>query len=143
MAAVIAAGLGWVGYALLAETSSSNALAARVVQLQGQNSALRSDISGRRADIAAAQTTPWLVEEARKLGYVLPGERVFIVVTPGAQLPPDGGVEVGQLPLYNPSPAPQGASATPAPAHSTADPLAAPASPTPFIFVLPAPAPHH
>jgi cell division protein FtsB len=134
IAAALAVVCGWVAYAVYAEIAASHSLDSRLHSAQQQNAALRHQIDQRRAEIAQAQTREWLVEEARKLGYVLPGEQVYVVTTPGASLPAGGGIDLKTLPTFNPSPSPGG---TPAP---TPKPVAGPsATPTPFVFNLPTP----
>jgi cell division protein FtsB len=134
IAAALAVVCGWVAYAVYAEIAASHSLDSRLRSAQQQNAQLRHQIDQRKAEIAQAQTREWLVEEARKLGYVLPGEQVYVVTTPGASLPAGGGIDLKTLPIFNPSPSPGG---TPAP---TPTPVAGPrATPTPFTFTLPTP----
>jgi len=71
-------------------------------------------------------------EQARKLGYVLPGERVYVLTTPGAAVPAKGGV-VAPLPSFAPTPTPTPkASQSPSPSSG----------PVPPVFQLPTPSPH-
>ena len=124
---------GWVGYVVYAEMAASHSLDSRLHNAQEQNALLKRQISERREEIAAAQTREWLIEEARKLGYVLPGERVYVITTPGAPLPPDGGIDLKSLPAYSVTPGPGG---SPAP---TQQPVIGPsggATPTPFVLNL-------
>ena len=129
---------GWVAYAVYAEVAASHSVDSRLNAAQQENARLQHEIDQRRAEIAEAQTKEWLVEEARKLGYVLPGERVFVLTTPGAPLPPDGGIDLKNLPSFS--------SPTPSPGtspHPTPEPSFGPggdgASPTPFVFTVPTP----
>jgi hypothetical protein len=127
-----------VAYAVYAEMAASHSLDGQLSAAQQQNDALRHQIDQRKAEIAQAQTREWLMEEARKLGYVVPGEQVYVVTSPGASLPPGGGIDLKTLPSFHPSPS---AGATPAP---TPTPIGGPtqgASPTPFVFSVPTP--HH
>lgn len=128
-AAVCAAVVGWVAYAVYAETSHGHSLDSTVTRLQQQNNALRKDIDEKQREISAAGSPAWLEEEARRLGYVKPGETVYVIATPGASLPARGGIPLGPLPTFASSPAP-GAAPTSAP---PSDPLATP-QPTPFTF---------
>lgn len=127
-AAVCAAVVGWVAYAVYAQTAQSHSLDGAVVRLQEQNAGLRRDIDEKQREIAAAGSPAWLEEEARRLGYVKPGEKVYVIATPGATLPPDGGIPLGPLPSFAPSGSPGAPQPTAAP---PADPLATP-QPTPF-----------
>ena len=136
-AAVIAVVCGWVAYAVYAEMAASHSLDSRLSSAQQANDRLRHEIAQRQAEIAEAQTKEWLVEEARKLGYVMPGERVFVLTTPGATLPPDGGIDLKNLPSFS--------GASPSPGTSpgpTPRPVVGPTpggSPTPFVFTVPTP----
>jgi cell division protein FtsB len=140
---VVVAGLaalsGLAAYAIFTEAAQSNALDTRVRALTTQNAALTQQISERKQQIGEANNTAWLEEQARRLGLVFPGETVFIITTPGALLPPTGGLNA-PLPTYAPSPSPS-PSVGPSP---SASPSAAPNSPvpTPVSFVLPSPTPH-
>jgi hypothetical protein len=126
----------WVAYAVYAEMAASHSLDGQLRSAQQQNDALRHQIDQRRAEIAQAQTKEWLQEQARKLGYVMPGEQVYVVTTPGANLPAGGGIDLKTLPSFNPSPSPGG---TPGP---TPNPVVHPTpgtTPTPFVFNVPKP----
>jgi len=140
LAAIIAVVCGWVAYAVYAEMAAGHSLDGRLSAAQAENARLQHEIDQRKAEIAEAQTREWLIEEARKLGYVLPGERVFVLATPGASLPAGGGIDLHNLPSFStPTPSP---GASPAP---TQQPVVGPtpaATPTPFVFVVPTPG-HH
>jgi hypothetical protein len=130
---------GWVAYAVYAATATGHSLDGRVEQLQRQNAELHRSIEQRQRQIAAAQDPSWLEEEARRLGYVRPGERVFVLTTPGATLPPEGGIDLDKLPAFSPTPSP---GATPAPPTPTpAPPGGSNASPTPFVLNVGTPSP--
>lgn len=141
----VAAGLctvaaAWIAYAVYGETAAGRAADDRILQLQQQNATLRQEIAERQREVDAAGTQAWLVQEARRRGYVLPNERVYVPVTPGATLPADGGVG-----LNTPVPAP---SASPSPGTSpTASPAplpgVTPAAPTPYVVVVPRATPGH
>ena len=126
---------GWVAYAVYAEMAAGHSMDAQLRAAQQRNAALRHQIDERKAEIGQAQTREWLMEEARKLGYVLPGEQVYVVTTPGATLPAGGGIDLKTLPSFRPSPSP-GASpaATPTPVIQQPN-----ATPTPFVFTVPTP----
>ena len=118
---------GWVAYAVYGQASQSRALDARVTQLQEQNGTLQQQVQERQRQIAEAQTLAWLEEEARKLGYVMPGERVYVVAPPGSTVPKGGGLNA-VLPTYSPTPAPTSATTSPAPAVSPAAPTLHPSA---------------
>ena len=105
------------------------------------NSELQQQISDRQAQIGEANNVDWLEEQARRLGFVFPGESILIITTPGAALPAAGGINVA-LPTYAPSPS---GSPRPSPSGTTTSPSASatPApSPTPLVFVMPTPTAH-
>jgi hypothetical protein len=128
----------WVSYAVYAATAAGHALDGQVRALQTQNAALHKEVELRRRQLAAATSAGWLEEEARRLGYVRPGERIFVLATPGARLPPDGGVDPGPLPgAATPSPRPAAApTSSPSPNAAPASGAASP-GPTPLQFTLP------
>lgn len=104
-ACILAVVCGWVAYAVYGAASQSRALDARVSQLRSENTALQQQIDERRRQIQQAQTLAWLEEEARKLGYVAPGEKVFVLTPPGSSVPKGGGVDA-KLPTYTGPPTP-------------------------------------
>ncbi|MBV9100261.1 MAG: septum formation initiator family protein [Candidatus Dormibacteraeota bacterium] len=118
---------GVVAFGIYGQAAESHALDTRVATLTQQNAALQQAISDRQREIVEAQTAAWLVEEARKLGYVFPGEKVF-VITPSGGAPPSGGVNA-PLPSFSPTPSP------------TPTPTATPSSPHPIIIGSPSPSP--
>lgn len=130
LAGVVAAFCGWVAYAIYGEAATSHAIDSRVSAVRAQNDALRTQIADRQREISQAQSSAWLEEEARKLGYVKPGEKVFVLTTPGASLPPGGGVDVKSLPSFSADASPSSSAAAAAPSPS--------ASPTPYVLSLPA-----
>lgn len=126
-------------YAVYAATTAGHALDGRVHTLQKENAALRDQVDLRQRELASASSGGWLEEEARRLGYVRPGDRIYVLATPGSKLPPDGGVDPGPLPGA-PTPAPKPAAPPPAAQTSTAPAPAAtpaPAGPTPLQFTVP------
>jgi cell division protein FtsB len=137
LAAGIVVVCAYVAYAVSSEIATGQSVDGQVSKLQTDNARLLHEIAQRRQEIADAQTRAWVEEEARKLGFVVPGERVYVVVTPGAPLPPGGGIDVHDLPTFSPSPSPGG---TPVPTPTDAVSPASP-SPTPFAFTLPTPSP--
>jgi cell division protein FtsB len=139
-AALCSLAAAWVAYAVYGETAAGHAADDRITQLQQQNATLQQEIAQRQSEINAASGDAWLIEEARRRGYVLPGEKVYVPVTPGAALPADGGVALPTPPpTATPSPG-----ATPAPT-ATAPPivLRTPAAPTPYVVVVPTASPGH
>ena len=134
--AIVAIVCGVVAFAVYSQIAEGGRIDAQVRQLQQQNAALTQSISDHQREIVDAQTVAWLEEEARKLGYVLPGEKVYEITPPGRSTPASGGVNVAlpsfAIPTPTPSPTPS-AAATPKP------------SPTPLTFNLPgsSPSPGH
>jgi len=138
----LAALSGLAAYAVFAEAAQGSALDATVRSLASQNSALQQQITQRRQQIGEANNIDWLEEQARRLGFVFPGETIFIITPPGAALPPTGGINAA-LPTYAPSPSPSAAASPGAASASSpsATPTARP-SPTPLVFVMPSPSAH-
>ena len=132
--AVAAAVCGLVAFALYGQFAQNRQLDQRVNGLSSQNAQLEQQIHDRQTEIALAQTPAWLREQARKLGYVLPGEHIYVLMPPGGQVPSHGGV-VAPLPSFSPSPSP-----TPTPAPQ-ASPTPTYSAPTPQPFQLPTPSP--
>jgi cell division protein FtsB len=136
IAIVLIAGIcGLVAFAVYGQVAQSRNLDAQVNALAAQNSALVRQISDREREIADAQTVAWLEQEARQLGYIFPGEHLFIIRSPGSGTPASGGVSVPVpefKPPSTPTPSPS-ASATPgATPTPTARPVTVPSpSPTP------------
>lgn len=132
---LIAGICGLVAFAVYGQVAQSRHLDAQVSALAAQNSALTQQISDRELEIADAQTVAWLEEEARQLGYVFPGEKLYVIVPVGAAHASTGGVSVPiptfkALPPPTPTPSPSprsSASPSPSPSHG---PTASP-SPTP------------
>ncbi len=106
-------------------------------RLAVSNAALRQRIADASNEIAQAQNPAWLEEQARKIGYVKPGEKVYVLVTPGTTPLPAGGGVNANLPAYSASPN----AATPVPAPQAS--ASASAAPTPRIFTVPTSAPGH
>jgi len=143
---------GWVAYAVYGAAAQGHSLDDRVKELGTQNAGIRQQIADRKREISEAQSPAWLEGEARKLDYVLPGERTFVFPSPGAVVPASGGVDVKQLPVYptpvaasappgsasggpgQPAPAQPAAPLPPAPATPSPDP-----TPAPYTFTLPPP----
>jgi hypothetical protein len=111
-----------------------------VRSLTAQNTTLRQQIDQRTQQIGEADNVAWLEEQARRLGFVFPGETVFIITTPGAARPSSGGVNA-VLPTYAPSPS-ASPSAPSSPGASPSAPATPKPSPTPLVFVMPSPTPH-
>jgi len=130
-----------VAFGIYSQAAQGSQLDAQVALLQQQNSTLQRQISDRQREIVEAQTAAWLEEEARKLGYVLPGEKIFVLTQPGQTTPASGGVNA-PLPSFSPSPSPR-ASPSASPSSGTTHPSPS-AQPTPAQFNLgtPSPSPH-
>ena len=128
--AAVALVCGGVGFGLFGQLAQNGRLDAEVSRTAAENARLQRDIDQSHTEIVLAQTPAWLQEQARKLGYVLPGERVFVLIPPGAAVPAKGGVNA-PLPSLAPTPTP---TTTPSPSPS--------AAPAPPIFALPTPSPH-
>jgi Septum formation initiator len=129
---VLAGVCGVVGFGLYGQLAQNRRLDAQVTSLQAQNGQLERDIAQSQTEIVLAQTPAWLEEEARKLGYVLPGEKVYVLTTPGAAVPAGGGVSAPLPVLPTPTPTPT----------SSPTPAASPTPTAPPTFQLPSPSPH-
>jgi cell division protein FtsB len=127
---VLIAGIcGLVAFAVYGQVAQSRNLDIQVSALVARNASLTQQISDREREIADAQTVAWLEQEARQLGYIFPGEHLYVVVPPGHGTPATGGVSV-PVPTFKPPPSPTPSpSATPSPTP-TARPVTVP-SPTP------------
>ena len=105
---------------------------------QPRTSSLTQQISDREREIADAQTVAWLEEEARQLGYVFPGEKLYVIVPPGGATTSSGGVSV-PIPTFKvPAPPTPTPSATPKPSSSPSPSPSHGPTPTPS----PTPTPH-
>lgn len=124
--ALLALLCGGVAYGIYGQVAQSSALDAEIGVLQRQNTALQQQIAERQQQVVEAQTYAWLVEEARKLGYVFPGERSYVLTGPGTPQVPGGGV-AAPLPTFTPP--------TPTPSPSPKP------SPSPSELHLPSPSP--
>lgn len=137
IAALCAMAAAWVAFAVYNETAQSRAADQRLQQLQQQNDALRQQIAQRQREIAEAQTDSWLANEARRMGYVRSGEKVYVPVSAGKPLPADGGIDAGPLPSFapaTPTGSPAGSpSGSPSPTPSPTAPGATPGPPTPVV----------
>jgi hypothetical protein len=109
-----------------------------VRSLSAENAVLQQQINQRQQQIGEASSVDWLEEQARRLGFVFPGETVFIITTPGSTLPATGGINAA-LPTYAPSASPFTPAGGASPSPSTSP--VAHASPTPLVFVMPSPSP--
>ena len=138
MVTALAALSGLAAYAIFSEAAQGTALDARVRSLTTENATLTTQIAERRQQIGEANNKDWLEEQARRLGFVYPGESVFIITTPNSGLPAGGGINAA-LPTYVPP------TATPAPSTTAVPSPAATATPapTPLTFFLPSPPPNH
>jgi cell division protein FtsB len=142
MRRVVIAGLaalsGLAAYAVFSEAAQGNALDARMRALSAENATLQQQITQRQLQIGEAGNVDWLEEQARRLGFVFPGETVFIITTPGSALPASGGINA-VLPTYAPSVPPAPSASTHGASPSASGTPTARASPTPLVFVMPSP----
>jgi type II secretory pathway pseudopilin PulG len=131
---VLIAGIcGLVAFAVYGQVSQSRHLDAEVSTLATQNTALQQQISGHEREIADAQTIAWLEQEARQLGYIFPGEHLYVIVPPGGARASTGGVSV-PIPTFRPLPSPTvttSPSAKPSPSPSPSPSIGPTASPSP------------
>ncbi|HVC41170.1 MAG TPA: septum formation initiator family protein [Candidatus Saccharimonadales bacterium] len=132
---LIAGICGLVAFAVYGQVAQSRHLDAQVSALAAQNSALVQQISDREREIADAQTVAWLEQQARQLGYIFPGENLYVIVPPGAARASTGGVSV-PIPTFKPLPSP-----TVTPSPSTKPPATPGPSPTPAPTGTPSPTP--
>jgi type II secretory pathway pseudopilin PulG len=134
IAIVLIAGVcGLVAFAVYGQVAQTRHLDSQVSALAAQKSALQQQISDREREIADAQTVAWLEQEARQLGYIFPGEHLYVIVPPGGAHASTGGVSV-PIPTFKPP-------ASPMPKPSpTAKPSSSP-SPAPGHGATPAPTP--
>ena len=130
LALVVAVACGWVAYALYGAAATDHAAQARVTQLQAANAALEAQISQRAQEVTEAQSSPWLEDQARKLGYHLPGEKVY-VLDPGAKSAPASGGLNAPPPTFSPTPVPTPTPPLPSLVPASPTPTAASPSPTP------------
>jgi cell division protein FtsB len=138
---IVALVCGVVAFAVYSQAAEGGRIDTQVALLQQQNSAVQQQINDHQREIVEAQTVAWLQNEARKLGYVLPGEKVYVITPPGQSRPPSGGVNVALPSFATPTPTPS-ATPPPSPTPSHATPSAS-SSPTPAAFVLPTPGGPH
>lgn len=122
---LIAGICGLVAFAVYGQVAQSRHLDSQVSTLSTQNSVLAQQISDREREIADAQTVAWLEQQARQLGYIFPGEQLYVIGPPGSTHASTGGVPV-PIPTFRPLPSP---TATP--------------STTPKPSVTPSPSPTH
>ena len=118
---------GWVAYALYGEAAQDREAQARVAQLQQVDATLQSQISQRAQEIVQAQSSAWVEDQARKLGYRFPGEQVYVVDPGGKSAPSSAGVNAPTI-AYSPTPSP---TPPPTPTPSPTPSASAPVTPTP------------
>lgn len=139
LALIAALACGWAAYSLYGEAAQDRALAASVAQLQSANTTLQQQIAERSLEIEEAQGSAWVEEQARKLGFHLPGESIYVVVPSGRQGPSSGGINAAP-PTYSPTPVP---TPTPSPGVATGSPGSTPdtgtPTPSPISITVPAP----
>ena len=103
----------------------------------GEHVARAADL-GPRARDRGCPTIAWLEEEARQLGYVFPGEKLYVIVPPGGAKASTGGVSV-PLPTFKvPTPIP---SPTPKPTTSPSPNPGSSPTPSPTATHSPTPTP--
>jgi cell division protein FtsB len=121
LALLVAVACGWAAYGLYGETSQTRSLDARVTQLKAGNAGLEAQIAQRSLEIAAASSSAWVEAQARKLGYVMPGEKVYVLDPGGKSTPSFEGVPATPPTFDPPSPTPTPTpTATPTPSATTA-----------------------
>ena len=120
-----------MAFAVYGQAARGHDLDASARTLAAQNATLKQHISDDRNELAQSENPAWLEQQARRLGYVMPNERVFVLVTPGATPPPAGGGVDAKLPSFTAPPTP-----TPSPGASSPSPSAAA---TPQSITLPPP----
>jgi hypothetical protein len=126
---------GWIAFAVYGQVVHGADLKSTVTTLTQQNVLLRQQISDREQEINQAQSSAWLEEQARKLGYVLPGEKIYVLTSPGSAVPAGGGVPA-TLPTFSPTP-------TPATVASPSPTASGTPGPTPYTLTLSTPQPNH
>jgi len=139
---LIAGVCGLVAFAVYGQVAQTRHLDAQVSALSAQNSALTQQISEREREIADAQTVAWLEQQARQLGYIFPGEQLYVIVPPGGAHASAGGVTVPIptfKPLASPTPSP---TPTPRPSGSPSPSPSHGPTPTPKPTPKPTPTPH-
>jgi cell division protein FtsB len=137
VALVVAVACGWVAYALYGEAAQDREAQAEVVQLRAADTALAAQIAQRSEEITQAQSTAWVEDQARKLGYHLPGEQVYVVDPGGTSVPASAGVNAAPI-SFSPTPAPTPTpSPTPSPTANPSPTATPTATPTPAPTLLP------
>jgi cell division protein FtsB len=145
IAVVLIAGIcGLVAFAVYGQVAQTRHLDSEVTALAAENTSLVQQISDHEREIADAQTVAWLEEEARQLGYVFPGEKLYVIVPPGGAKASTGGVSVPlptfKVPTPIPSPTPKPTtSPSPNPGSSPTPSPTATHSPTPTPTSTPTP----
>jgi len=135
---LIAGVCGLVAFAVYGQVAQTRHLDTQVSALSAQNAALTQQISDREREIADAQTVAWLEQQARQLGYIFPGEQLYVIVPPGGAHASTGGVSV-PIPTFRPLASP---TVKPSPsAKPTGSPSASP-SHSPAPTPTPTPTPH-
>ncbi len=132
---------GIVAYGVYGSLERTISLHSRIVAMQESNQRLQHQIADRNREIQAAQSTTWVEEQARLLGYVMPGEHVYLILPPAAGSVHSGGVQAPLVnePITTPTPSPSPSpSSSPSPSASlgASDGQATP-SPTAVTITLP------
>ena len=137
---LIAGICGLIAFAVYGQVAQSRHLDAQVTTLSSQNAAMRQQISDREREIAEAQTVAWLEEEARQLGYIFPGEHLYVIKPPGSNTASSGGVSV-PIPTFRVIPPPT-AKPSPTPTPSSSPSPKGTPTPSPTPAHSPTPSPH-
>jgi cell division protein FtsB len=135
---VLIAGIcGLVAFAVYGQVAQSRHLDEQVAALAAENTSLTQQISDQQREITDAQTVSWLEEEARQLGYVFPGEKLYVIVPPGSAKASTGGVTV-PIPTFKVQPPP---TPTPSPTPKPSTSPSPTPSPSPSHGATPTPSP--
>lgn len=132
---LVALAAGLIAFAINGSMEKTLSLRHDIAHAEADNAALQQTIAEDKREIAAATTTTWVEEQARQLGFVFPGERVFLMVPRGTDHPASGGVSAPLLSEQASAPPPQ-----PTPQatvqQSAAPPTPAPSA-TPIVIAVP------
>ncbi len=83
LAVLAAVASGWAGYGLYGQVAQDRAMASRVAELTTTNSALQQQIAERLLELSESTSPAWVEDQARRLGFHLPGETIYVVPPPG------------------------------------------------------------
>ncbi len=134
---------GIVAYGVYGSLERTISLHSRIVAVETSNQRLQHQIADREREIQAAQSTSWVEEQARLLGYVMPGEHVYLILPPSAGPVHSGGVQAPLVnePITTPTPSPSptpSPTSTPSPTPGVSAGQASPSpSPTAVTITVP------